>query len=191
MKRRITDEERAEFKAHIDQPRPLKAAAPKSRKPGRAPPPSRVQSSLAGEVPVAALVVRGREPERKSKLRRAEGDNQIDGHTGEKLKRGQLQPGARLDLHGMTEGAAHAALLSFLAGAQARGVRLALVVTGVGNPAPHEGAEWMRSRHGVLKNMVPRWLSEKEFAALAAGSAPAHRRHGGGGALYVYLRKRP
>jgi DNA-nicking Smr family endonuclease len=37
--------------------------------------------------------------------------------------------------------------------------------------------------------MVPRWLNEKAFAPLIAGSRPAHRRHGGDGALYVYLRK--
>lgn len=114
----------------------------------------------------------------------------LDGNTTEKLKRGQLTPGARIDLHGMTEAVAHATLLSFLAGAQSRGVRLALVITGVGNPKHHEGAEWMRVPHGVLKQMVPRWLNEKEFAALISGSGPAHRRHGGDGALYVYLRKR-
>ncbi len=115
----------------------------------------------------------------------------LDGNTAEKLKRGQLAPGARIDLHGMTESAAHAGLLAFLSGAQSRGVRLALVITGVGNPRHHEGAEWMRSPHGVLKQMVPRWLNEKEFAALISGSGPAHRRHGGDGALYVYLRKKP
>jgi DNA-nicking Smr family endonuclease len=122
-------------------------------------------------------------------VRRPEGAKKIDGHTVEKLKRGELQPAARIDLHGMTEAAAHGALLSFLMGAQARGVRLALVVTGVGNPRPDENAEWMRAPHGVLKQMVPRWLNEKQFAALAVGAAPAHIRHGGEGALYVYLRK--
>jgi DNA-nicking Smr family endonuclease len=114
----------------------------------------------------------------------------LDGSTAEKLKRGLLAPGARIDLHGMTEAAAHATLLSFLAGARSRGVRLALVITGVGNPKHHDGAEWMRSPHGVLKQMVPRWLNEKDFTALITGSGPAHRRHGGDGALYVYLRKR-
>ena len=53
-----------------------------------------------------------------------------------------------------------------------------------------DNAEWMRSRYGVLKGMVPRWLNEKDFTALVSGSGPAHRRHGGEGALYVYLRKR-
>ena len=156
MKRRITDGERAEFKAHIDQPRPLKAVIPKLK------------------------------PRKSSPVAPAG----LDGTTKEKLKRGDLQPKARIDLHGMTEAMAHGALLSFLAGAQARGVRLALVVTGVGNPAPHEGAEWARGHHGALKQMVPRWLNEKEFKALAVGTAPAHRKHGGDGALYVYLRKK-
>lgn len=157
MKRRTTDDERKLFKAHIDEPRPLKA--------------------------VMAKPVKRKKTAPKS--------SELDGNTAEKLKRGELTPGARMDLHGMTEAAAHATLLSFLAGAQARGVRLALVITGVGNPKHHEGAEWMRSPHGVLKQMVPRWLNEKEFAALISGSSVAHRRHGGDGALYVYLRKKP
>ena len=113
----------------------------------------------------------------------------LDGNTVERLRRGQLTPGARIDLHGMTEASAHRALHTFLAGAQGRGVRLALVITGVGNPKAHDGAEWMRSPHGVLKEMVPRWLNEKEFAALTSGWARSHQRHGGDGALYVYLRK--
>ena len=178
MKRKTTDEERALFKAHINEARPLKAAALKFSKLGRNLPPPRTKRR-EGEVAVAALA-----------MRRPEGVNKIDGNTVEKLKRGQLAPGARIDLHGMTESMAHGALLSFLAGARSRGVRLALVVTGVGNPARHEGAEWMRSPHGVLKEMVPRWLAEKEFAALTVGTAPAHIRHGGDGALYVYLRKK-
>ena len=178
MKRRTTDKERAEFRAHIDEPRAIKAALPKSPKLGRDRDPPRAKR-VEGEVAVAALA-----------MRRPEGVSKIDGNTKEKLKRGELRPTARIDLHGLTEAAAHAALLSFLSGAQARGVRLALVVTGVGNPKSNEGAEWMRAPHGVLKQMVPRWLNEKQFAALAMGTAPAHIRHGGDGALYVYLRKR-
>jgi DNA-nicking Smr family endonuclease len=164
MKRRTTDDERKLFKAHIDEPRPLKAVTPKPKK-----------SKSDGSAPATRKPVA----------------TNLDGNTAEKLKRGQLAPGARIDLHGMTESAAHAMLLSFLAGAQSRGIRLALVITGVGNPRHHEGAEWMRSPHGVLKQMVPRWLNEKEFAALISGSGVAHRRHGGDGALYVYLRKKP
>jgi DNA-nicking Smr family endonuclease len=113
----------------------------------------------------------------------------LDGNTTERLKRGALEPQAKVDLHGLTEARAHQRLLSFLRGAHKNGVRLVLVITGIGNPRRGENAEWMVSPHGVLKQMVPRWLNEKEFAALVSGSGPAHRRHGGDGALYVYLRK--
>jgi DNA-nicking Smr family endonuclease len=166
MKRKTTDEERVLFKTHIDQAGPLKAATPKPKKNPKA----------------AAVTLAMRRPEGVAK--------NLDGNTAEKLKRGQIAPGARIDLHGMTEAAAHGALLSFLTGAQARGVRLVLVITGIGNPKDQDNAEWMRARHGALKEMVPRWLSEREFAALVSGSGPAHRRHGGDGALYVYLRKK-
>ena len=43
--------------------------------------------------------------------------------------------------------------------------------------------------HGILRAMVPRWLHEPELARWVADIRPAHRRHGGAGALYVYLRK--
>ena len=88
----------------------------------------------------------------------------------------------------MTQAAAHKALLSFLQKAHKKGLRLTLVVTGRGNPEK-ETASWAATPHGVLKQMVPRWLKEGEFAAFVTGTAPAHIRHGGEGALYVYLRK--
>jgi len=113
----------------------------------------------------------------------------LDGNTIEALKRGARAPDFRIDLHGLTEARAHQALLSGLTRARKDGVRLALVITGVGNPNREENAQWMASPHGVLKQMVPRWLNESAFAALVTGFGPAHRRHGGDGALYVYLRK--
>jgi DNA-nicking Smr family endonuclease len=133
------------------------------------------------------LVVRRAQPAKPASTK--PGGSGVDGNTAERLKRGQIAPGARLDLHGLTEDRAHAVLLTFLRRAQKDGVKLALVITGKGNPKDEEGAVWTMRRHGVLKEMVPRWLNEKSFAASIAGSAPAHRRHGGDGALYVYLRK--
>ena len=194
MKRKTTDEERKLFKTHIDEARPFKAATPKPKKLGR----DRSGVLAAALAPARAKRMEG-EGEQQPRanvtapaMRRPEGAaKNLDGNTTEKLKRGQITPGARVDLHGMTEAAAHGALLSFLNGAQARGVRLVLVITGIGNPKDQDNAEWMRARHGALKEMVPRWLNERAFAALILGSGPAHRRHGGDGALYVYLRKKP
>lgn len=120
---------------------------------------------------------------------RVSGPSGINGGTEDRLRRGTLEPDAKLDLHGLTEAAAYRALSSFLLGARQRGNRLILVVTGKGNPRKEESASWMVSPHGVLKQMVPRWLNEPELASLIASVRPAHVRHGGGGALYVYLRK--
>ena len=98
----------------------------------------------------------------------------LDGNTATKLRRGKGVPAARLDLHGFTQDAAHRALNSFLKSARKNGQRLVLVITGKGT---------------ALKPMVPRWLNQPEFSALITGMETAHIRHGGAGALYVYLRK--
>lgn len=117
----------------------------------------------------------------------------LDGRTAERLRRGLIEPHAKLDLHGYTEDAAHRALLMFLKNARARDHRLVLVVTGRGSRSDDEVAfrlDFARGPRGVLKAAVPRWLSEPEFAGLIAGTQTAHRRHGGDGALYIYLRKK-
>ena len=105
-------------------------------------------------------------------------------------ERGLLEPDAthRPAWHDRKR-AAHRTLFTWLAAAHSRGNRLVLVVTGKGNPKNDDNAPWMMSPHGVLKQMVPRWLNEPELAALIASVQPAHAKHGGGGALYVYLRK--
>ena len=105
----------------------------------------------------------------------------LDGNTRRKLTRGEIAPAAKLDLHGMTEPAAHRALSAFVQSAHKRGDRLVLVVTG-------KGAKSDLGR-GVLKTMVPRWLEEAPMAKVIAEKRWAHIHHGGEGALYVYLRK--
>lgn len=114
----------------------------------------------------------------------------INGRTAERLKRGEIEPEARLDLHGMTERAAHGALATFIRSAWSRGLRIVIVVTGKGGRAPEADAPFeMDGRRGVLKDTAPRWLKEPELASLIADVRTAHRSHGGDGALYVWLRK--
>lgn len=98
---------------------------------------------------------------------------------GEKrVRRGRLEIGGVLDLHGHTQDTGRAALIRFLQGAQARGARTVIVITGVG-----------RGGHGVLKRRLPEWLAEPELRAIVSGFAQAHRMHGGEGARYVFLRR--
>lgn len=110
----------------------------------------------------------------------------MDAGAHARMKKGKLRPEARLDLHGMTLAEAHPALLSFVLNARARGRRLVLVITGKGRLA--DDLAPMPARAGRLRHDVPRWLSLPPLAEAVLQVAPAHRRHGGEGALYVYLR---
>jgi DNA-nicking Smr family endonuclease len=108
----------------------------------------------------------------------------------QRVARGREPIDARLDLHGMTQHEAHAALLRFLHRAQANGAKTALVVTGKGLRKSSSGAEHdAGSRPGVLKRQVPMWLALPEFRPLVVGFDDAHVGHGGEGALYVRLRR--
>lgn len=98
-----------------------------------------------------------------------------------RVARGKEAIDGRLDLHGLTQSEAHAALLRFLRMATARDARLVLVITGKG--ARGEG------ERGVLKRQVPQWLSLPEFRALVVGFEQAHLAHGGEGALYIRVRR--
>lgn len=99
------------------------------------------------------------------------------------LSRGRIEIDARLDLHGMTQTRAHRALLRFLQQASHDGLRFVLVITGKGRATGED-----RER-GVLRRQVPEWLGLPEFRALVVGFDEAHVGHGGGGALYVRVRR--
>jgi DNA-nicking Smr family endonuclease len=100
---------------------------------------------------------------------------ELDRRTAEKLRKGQMPIEARLDLHGLTQAKAHVALNEFILSASRAGRRCVLVITGKGA--------------GVLQTRVPEWLEEPALRPLILRSLPAQRRHGGAGALYVYLRR--
>lgn len=109
----------------------------------------------------------------------------MDSKAHRNLTRGKLRPEARIDLHGMTLAVAKVALTGFILSAQASGRRLVLVITGKGKgdhgPLP--------TRSGALRHEVPHWLAMPPVAASVAQVVPAHFRHGGGGAYYVWLRR--
>lgn len=95
-----------------------------------------------------------------------------------RVRRGKLDIGASLDLHGHTQETGRAALLRFVRAAQARGDRTIIVITGVG-----------RGGEGILKRRFPEWLAERDIRVHVSGYAPAHRAHGGAGAFYVFIKR--
>ncbi len=111
----------------------------------------------------------------------------MDNKSFGKMKRGKLKPEARLDLHGMTTAQAHPELVSFILGSQAMGRRLVLVITGKGKDRDDGGP--IPTRHGVLRHQVPQWLALPPLRQVILQVTPAHLKHGGHGAYYVYLRR--
>lgn len=98
---------------------------------------------------------------------------------------------ARIDLHGMTQRAAHEALTRFILDCHARDRKFLLVITGKGRkPDPHD--PWAGDEPGILRRRVPEWLRAGVAGSLVRQIHPAAQRHGGAGAFYVLLRrKRP
>ena len=86
---------------------------------------------------------------------------------------------ARIDLHGFGRFEAEDQLRGFLIGCQMRGLRSVLVITGQG-----------RRGGGIIRASVHEWLTGPHLRGVVSGFAPAHRRHGGDGALYVTLKGR-
>ena len=86
---------------------------------------------------------------------------------------------AKIDLHGYGRFQAQDALTAFLMGAQARGYRSVLVVTGQGR----------RGGTGVIRASVHEWLQAPALRGVVSGFAAAARHHGGDGALYVTIRR--
>jgi DNA-nicking Smr family endonuclease len=140
------------------------AAATTTAKPKPAPVPGRPHPGSARP----ALPIKGRE---------APADVEAGLHR--RLTRGREQLAARIDLHGLTQDAARAALTRFIERSVGEGWRAVLVITGKGV----EG-------DGVLKRRVPDWLAAAPIRAHVAGVSEAHRRHGGEGALYVALKRK-
>ena len=107
-----------------------------------------------------------------------------------KLARNAERIDARLDLHGMRQRQAHTALRSFLMASAARGCRNVLIITGKGTRRETErNRDFFLEERGVLRRLVPQWLSEPEFRSIVLSFTTAAARHGGEGALYVRLRR--
>ncbi len=105
--------------------------------------------------------------------------SRLDPNETRKIRRGHRDIEARLDLHGSTAAAAHRRLVQFIESAQAKRLTWVIVITGKG-----VGGK------GVLRQSVPEWLSTPPLKSKIVGFETAQPAHGGGGALYVRLRRK-
>jgi DNA-nicking Smr family endonuclease len=100
------------------------------------------------------------------------------------LRSGAARPDRVLDLHGMNLDSAWNAIDSALEQAIAAGERILLLVTGHHRP----GAPPVE--RGRIRAAVHDWLAASRHAPKIAAVRGAHRRHGGGGSLYIVLKRR-
>ncbi|MFT3732614.1 MAG: Smr/MutS family protein [Hyphomicrobium sp.] len=161
----------------------VKSAPSKPKVAGGAEPPTVKHRAAAAAPPIsAAKPARATAPDLAG----------FDRNSARKIRGGRLEIEARVDLHGMRQHEAHAALKRFLLSCQSRGLRYVLIITGkgkaIGLQASHIG-EADRER-GILKRNVPRWLEEPDLRAVVVSFTTAAIQHGGEGAIYVHLRSK-
>lgn len=112
----------------------------------------------------------------------------VDPSIRKKVGRGRIEIDGRIDLHGMTQNEARGALHRFIYARFGRGDRTVLVITGKGIKTDNDYIAAMTER-GVLRTMLPIWLSEPSLSPMVSGWSVAARGHGGEGAWYVRLRR--
>jgi len=94
-----------------------------------------------------------------------------------------VQPDRTLDLHGHGLDRAWEAIDRALERAIGSGDRVLLLITG------HERKGEPPVARGRIRAAVHDWLAASRHAPRIAAVRGAHRRHGGGGSLYIILRR--
>jgi DNA-nicking Smr family endonuclease len=115
-------------------------------------------------------------------------DREVDPAIHKKVRRGRIDIDGTIDLHGLTQAEARETLRRYIGARAARGDRTLLVITGKGKPTENDYISAMTER-GILRTMLPIWLSEPGLSHLISGWSLAARGHGGEGAWYVRLRR--
>jgi DNA-nicking Smr family endonuclease len=187
-RRELSEEERALWRGIARSVRPLRRPARRDAQepepetvaaPAGTPHKAKGTKGTKGTKPVKAV-----EPARAAKPSAPPPLAALARREKQQIARGRTAIDARIDLHGMTQARAHAALVGFLRRAQNEGARFVLVVTGKGSRTADGAGE-----RGVLRRQVPLWLQLPELRDAVVGFEAAHVAHGGEGALYVRLRR--
>lgn len=108
----------------------------------------------------------------------SDGPPGLDRRSDDRLRRGHMEIEARIDLHGMTVAQAHPTLRQFLTGAQGRGLRCVLIITGKG-----------RDGQGIIRQSLSGWLADPPLRDIVLRHYPAKPKDGGTGAFYILLRR--
>lgn len=108
----------------------------------------------------------------------------LDGTWDRRLRAGSIQPDRVVDLHGLNLDAAWRAIDLALERAESAGDRVVLLITGHHRPGEPP------VQRGRIRAAVHDWLAVSRHAGRIAAVRGAHPRHGGGGSLYLVLRRK-
>jgi DNA-nicking Smr family endonuclease len=108
----------------------------------------------------------------------------LDGTWDRRLGSGSVQPDRRVDLHGLNLDRAWQAIDLALERAIDSGERVVLLITGHHRPGEPP------VRRGQIRAAIHDWLGASRHAGRIAAVRGAHSRHGGGGSLYIVLKRR-
>ena len=174
--RSLSPEEAALWASVTDSIRPLSRvprAVPAPEAPAQpGPPPPKVR----GRVPPARIPAPA--PPQREQI-----GSTLDGTWDRKFASGTIRPDRTLDLHGMNLDSAWTAIDRELELATAAGDRIILLITG------HSRTGAPPIKRGRIRAAVHDWLAASRHARNIAAVRGAHPRHGGGGSLYIVLRR--
>lgn len=179
-RRRLTGDEKALWHSATDDVRPLRSQA--ARAPEEAPrhgrhrevnPPSQVHRDF---VPPP---INGHAARPLPALTAGETIG-LDRRRMERLKRGRLEIDGVVDLHGLTQEAAHRRIERYVHESVTAGRRCILVITGKG--AVSQGG-------GILRRRLVEWLNAPSCRPYVVAFVQAQPNHGGSGAFYVLLKR--
>lgn len=161
---RVTATIRPLSREPLAPPKNDQVAAPAPRQRGRVPPQRPVPSPAPARPTHAAAT--------------------LDRSWDKKLRSGTVVPDRVVDLHGLNLDRAWHAIDRSIDQAIAAGDRVVLLITGHHRPGdpPVE--------RGRIRAAVHDWLAASRHAPRIAAVRGAHARHGGGGSLYLILRRR-
>ncbi len=105
----------------------------------------------------------------------------VDRRLLKRLRRGEFSVQAHLDLHGMVKDEARTAVAAFIRASRQAGRRCVIIVHGRGLRSP--------GKEPVLKKALVRWLCRGQVGQQVLAFTTTLPHDGGGGAVYVLLRR--
>lgn len=183
MARRLDDVEKVLWGRVIETVKPLHIIRPAVEAKAAMPPakplakPQKI-SQPSGEVAKVAT------PVKRSAWKLPPPHHNLDGHWDRRINRGAIVPDISIDLHDANLSRAYSRLDGALEQAIAQRLKIVLLVTG--KPRTHDRASG--EGRGAIAAVVRDWLAASRHARHISAVRNAHPRHGGAGALYIFLK---